>query len=167
MKKLLVLLAFLPAAPVFAVPVVPGGKLPGGVGPAEPLTCEKVFDSLIAKLQGQMNKLDSRVALLVGDDAFAESPILPPSGFEDFGGTAQRSGNKINGTSKVAMPGYSSKSASLTYVISKVDGKARLSWTYNGLNYASNIDSCSSGYWTAATSKSAIIVKLSLPPIPA
>lgn len=169
MKKLLVLLAFLPAAPGFAVPSVgptpPGNFPPGTV--AEPLTCEKVFDSLIAKLQGLNNKLTSNVSLLVGDNALAESPTLPPSsGFVDLGGTAQRSGNKINGTSKVAEPGYSSYSSPLTYVISKVDGKARLSWSYKGKNYASRIDSCSSGYWTAATSKSAIIVKLTLPPIP-
>jgi hypothetical protein len=175
MKKLLVLLALLPAAPaladasttvppVFAAPsvgpAVDASNLPQG--PALPITCESRFDALMSDLQSGKAISGANVSLLVGDQALAESPLLPSpgQGFNPIGGNAVRSGNKINGTSKVATPGNNMTSAPLTYVISKVDGKARLSWTYKGKNYASNIDSCSSGYWTSATSGSAIIVKL-------
>lgn len=175
MKKLLVLLALLPAAPAFAdtsagMPhaflapsvgrAVDAGNLPPG--PVQPITCESRFDSLIAALQGGKNIGGANVSLMIGEQALAESPHLPSSGqgFNPVGGTAVRSGNKINGASTVAAPSTNSTSAALTYVISKVDGKARLSWTYKGKNYASNIDSCSSGYWTAASASSAIIVKL-------
>lgn len=163
MKKFLVLLALLPAAPAIAMadtaPAIDASKLPPSS--VLPTTCSARLDKLVADLQNKtIGGADS--VLMVGHTAYAESPSLPSSGggFNPIGGSAKLVGTKIEGTSKVAVPGPGSSSSALTYVISKVDGTARISWTFKGKSYASNADNCSAGYWSASTAASSIVVKL-------
>lgn len=162
MKKLLALLAFLPAAPAFAqtmtaAPQVDVGNIPPGL--PQLTSCSSRLDTLLVDLQTK-NISSANAVLMIGETALAESPSLPSSGgFNPIGGTATKSGNKIAGSSKVAVPGTNTSSA-LTYTLSNVDGTARLTWVYKGKSYASSVDSCSSGYWTAASATSAIVVKL-------
>jgi hypothetical protein len=163
MKKLLVLLAFLPVAPAIAMattaPAIDASNLPPGT--VMPTTCSARLDKLVADLQTK-NLGGADTVLMVGSTAYAESPTLPASGggFNPVGGSAKLVGSKIEGTSKVAVPGPNASSSPLTYVISKVDGNARISWTFKGKTYASSADNCSGGYWSAATASSAIVVKL-------
>ncbi|MBK8236146.1 MAG: hypothetical protein IPK74_11350 [Deltaproteobacteria bacterium] len=162
MKKLLALLAFLPAAPAFAqtttaAPQVDVGNIPPGLSQLN--SCSSRLDTLLVDLETK-NIAGANAVLMIGETALAESPSLPGSGgFNPIGGSAVKSGNKIAGSSKVAVPGTNTSSV-LTYTLSNVDGTARLTWVYKGKSYASSVDSCSSGYWTAASATSAIVVKL-------
>ena len=172
MKKLLLTLAFLPVPalataavpmpavqPVVAVPTADvGNSLPST---ATPITCATVFDKLTADLQTKtISSVNS--TLMVGELALAESPILgggAGGGFNPVGGKAKLSSGKVVGTSHVAAPGGDSRS-DVGFSISKVDGKARINWTYKGKSYGSLVDSCGNGYWTAAGPSSAIVIKL-------
>jgi hypothetical protein len=181
MKKLLLLVALAPIVPASAQATMPmpalqsfmlapgtragtstsTGALPPGGIPL--LDCANTFDKLVADLDDK-NISTVNSTLLVGEQALAESPALGGSGggFNPTGGQAALAGGKINGTSYVAAPGGTTRN-DLVFSISKVSGKAKINWTHKGKAYASNVDSCSNGYWIASSASSAIAVKLGAP----
>lgn len=140
-------------APTIDVP--PGGSLP------TLMNCSTALDKLASDMQTKTVSGVNTV-VLIEQQALAEAPSNLGSnggGFPQFGGDIQLTAGKIAGTSHVASPGATSRK-DVTFRFSKVDGKARLDWTYAGKSYGSAVDSCASGYWTAATNKSAIAIKL-------
>jgi hypothetical protein len=133
---------------------------PGTVGPVLVNDCAHKLDELVTGLSAGKSISGVDTVALVGNKALAESPHLPlGGGFNPSGGTASLSAGKVSGKSHVATPGGNT-SNDLTFTISKSDGKARLTWKYQGTQYASVVDSCTSGYWTAASASSAIAIKL-------
>jgi hypothetical protein len=162
MKKFLLTLAFLPAVAPIASAGVPAptantSNLPSN---AAPLTCATVLDNLLGDLQTKtISSVNS--TLMVGELALAESPVLGGGGggFNPVGGEAKLSSGKVVGTSHVAAPGANTRN-DLAFTIAKVDGKARLTWTFKGKSYAAAVARCTNGYWTAANTSSAIVVKL-------
>lgn len=150
------LMLLAPKRPVEA----PSGAIPGATPGVQVLTCEGALDKMVADLQA--GKLISTVnsTLIVGEMALAESPHFPLSaGFNVSGGSATRSGSTIVGTSHVAAPGTTS-GADLEFTIDKYNAKARLKWTHAGKSYTSFVDGCTSGYWIASSSTSAIAIKI-------
>ncbi len=152
--------ASIPAGPSLPVMVVAPALQPLPQGSTLPTSCESRLDGIVAELQAGKNIGGVNSTLIVGAQALAESPPLPVGpGFPAIGGSAQRSGNTITGTSHVAAPGTNSRAA-VGFTISKLDGKARISWTYKGKSYAAGVDSCHHDYWTATSANSAIAIKL-------
>lgn len=174
MKKLaLSLFVLVPMAPISAVASLPAtttlpmlapsaapavGNIPGN--PVLVGSCATRLDTMVAELQAGKTIAGVDTTLLIGRQALAESPSLPVgNGFSDVGGDAHRSGSTITGTSHVAAPGANSR-ANVTFTISKVDGKARLTWAYGGKSYGAVVDSCHHDYWTATAATSAIAIKV-------
>lgn len=171
MKKLMLsLFVLVPMAPISAAASIPAAaslpvlalaptvqNLPGGL--PRP-TCEARLDGIVAELQAGKSIAGVNSTLIVDAQALAESPTLPVGGgFPNTGGTAKRTGNTVTGTSHVAAPGGNSRS-DVAFTIAKVDGVARISWTYKGKAYAAGVDSCHHDYWTATAATSAIAIKL-------
>jgi len=165
----ILLAAFVVPAAVNAAPPVNGAQVSPsqatqtpGLQPAIP-ACEVVLDGMIAdwKKPNMKQEVAATSALIVGESAAAEGAKSGGGGFYSVGGKAVPSGAMIKGTGSLgALPTNEVYPATFEIWKNPSTGKAMMKWTYRGNSYQSVVDTCSSGYWTAASATSSFMVKM-------
>jgi hypothetical protein len=165
-KSLLLVLALLPVTAVASAE--PGTSTtratpPGTAAGALPISCTTVFDGLITKLKAG-DKLNSvHTTLIDGEVAYAEGKMPAQSGFVPPPSSARLIGQTVAIQSLMTAPSNTGSSSKLMAVLEKAGDKVRLKWTHAGKTHTSTVDTCSSGFWTAADATSAFVVKLGKP----
>lgn len=172
-SSLVLVLALVPFAPaVMAAPTTApdhaqqGATQPVATGVKALLGCSAMFDKLLSDLQAGKIITAVNSTLIDGEVALAESPKLPlQGGFQGTLSSATLSGETVAIKSHIAAPGGNT-SADMSASLEKSGDKVRLRWSYRGKSHSSMVDACTSGYWTASDSSSAIAVKLAAPMTP-
>lgn len=144
------------AAPMIALPVRPPVT--------QALPCHTVLSSIMQKMKTPEYKdeVGATAMVMARDEGYAESCRGGGEGFCDPGTDMTIMSDELAGS--MSLTEYrSNNQVTLGFRLAIIDGVAKIKWRFKGKSYTGEVDACSGGYWTAATSTSAIVVRVENP----